>query len=94
MKKSISLFLLLLLVWVAPLHLSNVYLRSSDFDIVTIHTNENVWSVAERYTSDTEHTVRLMEAIVEINGLDHEASVYAGQQIKVPVLAKAQYAAK
>ena len=88
MKKVVVFFLVVFFMAMSPLHLSNAYLRSSDFDTVTVHHNESVWSIAQRYTADDEHTASLMEAIVEINALESDGSVRAGQQLKVPVLDK------
>ena len=86
MKKFAGILLVLFLLGMAPLHLSNAYLRSADFDTVVIHNNESVWNVAQRYTTENKDTARLVEAITEVNGLDAEANVRNGQQLKVPVL--------
>ncbi len=88
MKICAGIFFMVFFMAMAPLHLSNAYLRSSDFETVTVHQNENVWSIAQRYTSDNEHTTSLMEAIVEINGLETDGSVRVGQELKIPVLDK------
>lgn len=88
MKKVVVFFLVVFFMAMSPLHLSNAYLRSSDFDTVTVHHNESVWSIAQRYTADDEHTASLMEAIVEINALESDGSVRVGQQLKVPLLDK------
>ena len=86
MKKFAGILLVLFLLGMAPLHLSNGYLRSSDFDIVTIHPNESVWNVAQRYTTENRDTARLVEAIAVVNGLDADANVRYGQKLRVPVL--------
>ena len=77
---------LLLLVYAAPLGLSNKYLRSTTFETVTVEANDSVWSIAGRYTSDVRQAADLREAIVEINALDKEGHMYVGQVIRVPVL--------
>ena len=97
MKRLAVLFLLVFIIGMAPLHLTNAYLRSSEFDLVLVQQNESVWSIAERYTSDPEHTAKLMQAIVEINDLDAEKKLLLpGQQLKIPVLERAnvKYAEK
>lgn len=86
MKKLAGAFLVLFILGMAPLHLSNAYLRSADFDIVIVRNHESVWSVAQRYTTENKDTVHLAEAIAEINGLDAEATVHNGQQLRVPIL--------
>ena len=76
------------LVAMAPLHLSNAYLRSVDFETITVGQNESVWSIAARYTTDAQQADSLREAIVEVNGLDGEAAIRYGQTLRVPVLAR------
>jgi len=68
------------------LGLSNDYLRSRDFDTITVKPNENVWSIAARYVSDERKAADLREAIIEINDLQKDGRMYAGQVIRVPVL--------
>ena len=76
------------LLAMAPLHLSNVYLRSADFEVVTVGQNDSVWSIAERYTTDTDQTGNLREAIIEVNDLKGENALRFGQTLRVPVLAR------
>ena len=72
----------------APLGLSNDYLRSRDFDTITVGKDESVWSIAARYVSDEKKAADLREAIIEINDLRGDGRMYAGQTIRVPVLEK------
>ena len=51
-SRIVGAVILLLFVLMAPLGLSNDYLRSRDFDTITVKPNENVWSIAARYVSD------------------------------------------
>lgn len=90
--RKVVVFMVVFLVGVAlaPLHLSNSYLRSNDFDVVTIKSGQTVWSIAEQYTYDEKTAASLTEAIIDINGLDAAASVRVGQNLKVPVLHRSQ----
>ena len=85
-KLAVVVLVGILLTLAAPFHLGNAYLRSSDFDTVTVKLNESVWSIAERYTTDTSQVHTLMEAIIEVNGLPADGMVRAGQELRVPVL--------
>lgn len=85
-SRIIGAVILLLFVLMAPLGLSNDYLRSRDFDTITVKPNENVWSIAARYVSDEKKAADLREAIIEINDLQKDGRMYAGQVIRVPVL--------
>lgn len=78
--------MLLFLVLTAPLGLSNEYLRSGDFDMVTVKPNESVWSIAARYTVDEGQAEELREAIIEVNALQEDGRMHAGQVIRVPVI--------
>ena len=89
MKKIAGVVVFLgFLLAMAPLHLSNVYLRSADFEVVTVGQNDSVWSIAERYTTDTDQTGNLREAIIEVNDLKGENALRFGQTLRVPVLAR------
>ncbi|MBQ1890687.1 MAG: LysM peptidoglycan-binding domain-containing protein, partial [Selenomonas sp.] len=61
-----------------PFHLTNDYLRSSDFDTVTIKQNDSVWSLAARYTTNEKRAAELRQAIIEVNGLAPQKSRNAG----------------
>lgn len=87
MERMIGLLLIILLIaGVSPLNLSNVYLRANDFDVVTVKSGENVWSIAEKYAVDDKSVRDLATAIHEINALDNDARIEAGQKIKVPMI--------
>ncbi len=87
MKKLLGIALAVaLLAALPPFRLDNAYLRSSHFDTVTVARRETVWSIAARYTTDEAQAARLMEAILEVNGLSPESPIRAGQRLLVPVL--------
>lgn len=88
MERMIGLLLIILLIAgvVSPLNLSNMYLRADDFDVVTVKSGENVWSIAEKYAFDDKSVRDLATAIYEINALDNDARIEAGQKIKVPMI--------
>lgn len=74
-----------------PFHLTNDYLRSSDFDTVTIKQNDSVWSLAARYTTNEKRAAELRQAIIEVNGLAPDGSgLRLGQQLQVPVLGRSE----
>ncbi|ERL03285.1 LysM peptidoglycan-binding domain-containing protein [Mitsuokella sp. oral taxon 131] len=72
----------------SPLHLSNRYLRASDFDVVIVQEDENASAIALRYTNDTAQAKRLCEAIIDINALTPDGALRAGQSLRIPVLAR------
>ena len=87
MKKMMGT--VLAVIWViffSPLHLTNAYLRSSDFDTVTVERQETVWQIAGRYTADEKNIRSLVEAIIEVNALSPDGAIRAGQRLRVPVL--------
>lgn len=84
--KIMGALMLLAFVVMAPLGLSNEYLYSRDFDTVTVRANENVCSIAARYTKDEHRAAELREAIIEINSLGADGHMRVGQIIRVPVL--------
>ncbi len=86
LEKAIGVVLILFLITMAPLHLTNSYLRSNDFDTVKITGTQTIESIAGRYTVDSADRDNLTEAIAEVNGIDSKAELRAGQSIKVPVL--------
>ncbi len=71
---------------IAPFHLSNDYLRSSDFDTVKVARRDSVWDIASRYTEKEEDARDLVEAIIEVNGLSADGSLRTGQSLRVPIL--------
>ena len=85
-SRIVGAVILLSFVFMAPLGLSNDYLRSKEFDTITVKKDENVWSIAARYVSDEKKAADLREAIIEINALHEDGRMYAGQVIRVPVL--------
>ncbi len=87
MKKIVGIVLTAIALTVMPpFQLDNAYLRSSDFDTVTVTRRDTVWSIASRYTTDEKQMVRLTQAIIEVNGLSPEAVIRTGQRLRVPVL--------
>lgn len=93
MKKKLLPFVVAVLLFavVSPFHLTNDYLRSSDFDTVTIKQNDSVWSLAARYTTNEKRAAELRQAIIEVNGLAPDGSgLRLGQQLQVPVLGRSE----
>ena len=80
------------LIWmgVSALHLTNPYLRSSDFIEVSVSRGENVWTIARKYTTKETMAEQLEEAIIEVNGLTPDGAVAAGRRLRVPVLEPAE----
>ncbi len=69
--------------------LGNPYLRSDNFETITVQRQESVWDIASRYSADNKQIRCLTDAIIEINALSHDAEVKAGQQLQVPLLPRA-----
>ena len=85
-EKALGVILILFFITLAPLHLTNSYLRSNDFDTVKITGTQTIESIAGKYTVDSDDKNDLAEAIAEVNGIDSQAVLRDGQSIKVPVL--------
>ncbi|AOH48264.1 peptidoglycan-binding protein LysM [Selenomonas sp. oral taxon 920] len=91
--KRIGLFLsVFALMWmgISALHLTNPYLRSSDFIEVQVSRGENVWSIARRYATRETMAEQLEEAIIEVNGLAPDGAVSVGRHLQIPVLESAE----
>ena len=76
------------LIWmgISALHLTNPYLRSSDFIEVSVMRGESVWTIARRYAAKETMAEQLEEAIIEVNGLAPDGAVAAGRRLQIPVL--------
>ena len=76
------------LIWmgVSALHLTNPYLRSSEFIEVSVSRGENVWTIARRFATKETMVEQLEEAIIEVNGLAPDGAVAAGRRLRVPVI--------
>ena len=80
------------LIWmgVSALHLTNPYLRSSEFIEVSVSRGENVWTIARRFVTKETMAEQLEEAIIEVNGLAPDGAVVAGRRLRVPVIEPAE----
>ena len=89
MKKLMGIILMVLMIMLAsPLHLGNAYLRTSRFDVVKVERGESVWTIAEKYAKDSSEVSEMAVAIIEVNGLDNEGSIKAGQKIRIPIISR------
>ena len=81
------------LIWmgVSALHLTNPYLRSSEFIEVSVSRGENVWTIARRFTTKETMVEQLEEAIIEVNGLAPDGAVAAGRRLRVPVIESTEH---
>ena len=88
MKKIGLVLSVFALIWmgVSALHLTNPYLRSSEFVEVSVMRGENVWTIARRFAAKETMAEELEEAIIEVNGLSPDGSVAAGRRLRIPVL--------
>jgi len=89
MMKKFGIFLsVFALIWmgVSALHLTNPYLRSSEFIEVNVSRGENIWTIARKYAIKETMAEQLEEAIIEVNGLAPDGAVTAGRRLRVPVL--------
>ena len=80
------------LIWmgVSALHLTNPYLRSSEFVEVNVTRGESVWAIARKYAAKETMAEELQEAIIEVNNLPPDGAVHAGRRLRVPVLEPAE----
>ncbi len=75
-----------ILLALAPLHLTNTYLRADTFETITVHEGDTASAIAHRYTNDSEKQAELIEAIIDINALTPDAALRAGQSLRIPIL--------
>ena len=54
------------------------------YECVTVEKGDTLWEIAEEYRMDGEKTEHMIEAILEVNGLEN-ANIRAGESIIVPV---------
>lgn len=54
------------------------------YECVKVEKGDTLWEIAEEYRMDGEKTEHMIEAILEVNGLEN-ANVRAGESIIVPV---------
>ena len=75
-------------IWMAisSLHLMNPYLRSSEFIEVSVAYGDSVWMIARKYASKEGMAQELEEAIIEVNHLPPDGTVYAGRCLMIPIL--------
>ena len=76
------------LIWmgVSALHLTNPYLRSSEFMEISVERGDSVWTIARKYATKETMAQELEEAIIEINGLPPNAALYAGRRLRIPMI--------
>ena len=60
---TLSLFTLIWMV-VSSLHLTNPYLRSSEFMEISVERGDSVWTIARKYTTKESMAQELEEAII------------------------------
>ena len=91
--KKFGIFLsVFALIWmgVSALHLTNPYLRSSEFIEVNVSRGENIWTIARKYATKETMAEQLEEAIIEVNGLAPDGAVSVGRRLQIPVLESAE----
>ena len=54
------------------------------YECVKVEKGDTLWEIAEEYRMDGEKTEHMIEAILEVNGLEN-ANIRAGESIIVPV---------
>ena len=70
----------------SPLQLGNEYLRSSNFEKVTVAHGESLKDIAVRYTADQEKQQSLIDAIEEVNALPKGEPLPVGWKLLIPVI--------
>lgn len=71
---------------IAPLHLTNAYLRTNQFIQIEIQQSEKPAAVAGRYAVDEKDKAELTQAICEINAVGEDDKLRKGQNLKLPLL--------
>lgn len=57
------------------------------YESVEIHKGDTIWNIAEEYKPEREKTERMVQEIMELNGLK-TTNIQAGESIIVPVRAE------
>ena len=87
--KNIIIAVIMGLAVLSQFHLTNSYLRCSEFDTVVVQYGESVENIASRYTDDSDQIKELSEAIVEINDIRSSRDMRAGRLLQIPVMSRA-----
>ncbi len=90
MKFIITSIFAILLINILNISFSNAEKPTVNYVNIQVSSGDTVWSIASRYASDKEDIRELVYTIKTINDLNHSASIYAGQTLKVPTNASSK----
>lgn len=77
---------LVVFLWSAtPLVNSNAYMEVSNYTTFHVKSGDTVWGIAANYVTAKDDIRDLTQAIAQLNGLNHNARIYPGQVLKVPM---------
>ena len=77
---------LVVFLWSAtPLVNSNAYMGVSNYTTFHVKSGDTVWGIAANYVTARDDIRDLTQAITQLNGLNHNARIYPGQVLKVPM---------
>mgnify|MGYP000901788642 CR=1 FL=1 len=85
MRNGIIILFLGIIIFMNLSLKSDDYTQSMTFDTVYVRSGESVWSIASRYVSGRDDVRCLVAAIMRVNNLDENASIYSGQTLMVPL---------
>ena len=81
----LAVFLVVFLWSATPLVNSNAYMGVRNYTTFHVKSGDTVWGIAANYVTARDDIRDLTQAITELNGLNHNARIYPGQVLKVPM---------
>lgn len=87
MRKTMLVISLVFAILAAtPLAISRAFVNTTTtYETVYVKPGDTVWQIAANYATPKDDVREIMFEIRRINKLDSNASVYPGQNLKVPV---------
>lgn len=86
MIRIILALCLVVFLWSStPLVSSNAYLEVNHYTTCHVKTGDTVWGIAAKYVTARDDIRDLTQAIAQLNGLNHNAHIYPGQVLKIPI---------
>ena len=85
MRILVTMTLIIALWTMTPLASSNPYLDVGTYVDIDVKSGDTVWGIATKYVTDGDDIRDLTQAIKQLNGLNNNTQIFAGQVLKVPI---------
>jgi len=85
MKFVITSVFVVMLLSMLGMSFNDAKKPTRNYVTIPVSSGDTVWTIAARYASDKEDLRELVYEITTINGLNHNALIYSGQTLKVPM---------